>query len=159
MEQIERIRAMEEKLNAALAAVDAMDKALEAYRGALPGIRELDAYLSGSAWREDFEADEQGLLPADLRRGVLSEDGIYHLLEADSALRDELARLGAGAPPRRETEYRLVEVRRGEAEDTMNAMARDGWEVAGTACYPGGAALTKAGTVLFITFARDVYDE
>jgi hypothetical protein len=81
MEQIERIRTMEEKLNAALAAVDAMDKALEVYRGALPGIRELDAYLSGSAWQEDFEADERGELPADLRRGVLSEDGLYNLLE------------------------------------------------------------------------------
>lgn len=31
-------------------------------------------------WREDFEADEDGMLPADLKRGVLSEEGIYNLL-------------------------------------------------------------------------------
>ena len=29
---------------------------------------------------KDFEADEEGKLPADLKRGVLSEDGIYNLL-------------------------------------------------------------------------------
>ncbi|MBK6087256.1 DUF4298 domain-containing protein, partial [Ruminococcus difficilis] len=29
----------------------------------------------------DFAADEAGLLPKGLKRGVLSEDGIYNLLE------------------------------------------------------------------------------
>lgn len=29
----------------------------------------------------DFEADEAGLLPPDLKRDVLSEDGIFNLLE------------------------------------------------------------------------------
>ncbi len=28
----------------------------------------------------DYEADEAGLIPADVRRGVLSEDGLYNLL-------------------------------------------------------------------------------
>lgn len=41
----------------------------------------LEAYYTSSAWRTDFEADEAGLLPSDLKRGVLSEDGIYNLLE------------------------------------------------------------------------------
>ena len=31
--------------------------------------------------KRDFEADEAGLLPKGLKRGVLSEDGIYDLLE------------------------------------------------------------------------------
>ena len=31
-------------------------------------------------WKEDFEADEQGLIPKDMKRGVLSEDGLYDLL-------------------------------------------------------------------------------
>lgn len=34
-----------------------------------------------SLWKEDFEADEQGLIPKDLKRGVLSEDGLYNLLQ------------------------------------------------------------------------------
>lgn len=41
----------------------------------------LEAYYTSPAWRADFEADEAGLLPPDLKRGVLSEDGIYNLLE------------------------------------------------------------------------------
>lgn len=41
----------------------------------------LSDYYSSDAWRRDFAADEAGLLPQDLKRGVLSEDGIYNLLE------------------------------------------------------------------------------
>lgn len=41
-------------------------------------------HFPSSAWlRHCFEDDEVGLglLPPDLKRGVLSEDGIYNLLE------------------------------------------------------------------------------
>ena len=31
-------------------------------------------------WIKDFENDERGELPLDLKRGVLSEDGLYNLL-------------------------------------------------------------------------------
>lgn len=41
----------------------------------------LSDYYSSDAWRRDFAADEAELLPQDLKRGVLSEDGIYNLLE------------------------------------------------------------------------------
>ncbi len=43
-------------------------------------------------WRKDFEADEQGLYPEDLKRGVLSEDGIYNLLERNKEVM-EMVRL------------------------------------------------------------------
>ena len=43
--------------------------------------RILDEYYRSPLWRADFEADETGELPADLPRGVLSEDGIYNALE------------------------------------------------------------------------------
>ena len=42
----------------------------------------LSDYYTSPAWKRDFAADEAGLLPKDLTRGVLSEDGIYNLLEA-----------------------------------------------------------------------------
>ena len=38
----------------------------------------------------DFEADEAGLLPPDLKRGVLSEDGIYNLLEEYKRVEEEM---------------------------------------------------------------------
>ncbi|MBQ6903841.1 MAG: DUF4298 domain-containing protein [Lachnospiraceae bacterium] len=44
-------------------------------------IEELEAYYSGEDWKKDFADDEAGLLPQDLERGVLSEDGIFNLLE------------------------------------------------------------------------------
>lgn len=47
-------------------------------------LGELSAYYSSDAWKRDFAADEAGLLPKDLKRGVLSEDGIYNLLEESS---------------------------------------------------------------------------
>ena len=42
--------------------------------------KELEDYYESSLWREDFLLDEKGLLPKDLKRGVLSQDGVYDLL-------------------------------------------------------------------------------
>ena len=50
----------------------------------------LEAYYTSPAWRADFEADEAGLLPSDLKRGVLSEDGIYNLLEEYKRVEEEV---------------------------------------------------------------------
>ena len=44
-------------------------------------LRLLDAYYTSGAWREDYEADERGELPPDLKRGVLSQDALYDLLQ------------------------------------------------------------------------------
>ena len=43
-------------------------------------VEALSTYYSGD-WRKDFEMDEQGCFPEDMKRGVLSEDGLYDLLE------------------------------------------------------------------------------
>ena len=44
-------------------------------------ISELEAYYESVKWRKDFESDKAGLLPKNLKRGVLSEDGINDLLD------------------------------------------------------------------------------
>ena len=44
-------------------------------------LRLLSAYYTSGEWREDYEADERGELPPDLKRGVLSQDVLYDLLE------------------------------------------------------------------------------
>ena len=44
-------------------------------------IKELESYYASDEWKQDFEEDSAGLLPEKLKRGVLSEDGIYNLLE------------------------------------------------------------------------------
>lgn len=43
-------------------------------------LSELTAYYQGGQWLRDYELDEQGLLPPDLKRGVLSQDAVYDFL-------------------------------------------------------------------------------
>lgn len=53
----------------------------QAEDGSAELLGQLSDYYSSAAWKRDFAADEAGLLPEDLKRGVLSEDGIYLLLD------------------------------------------------------------------------------
>ena len=73
MTQIERIAAME-------ATYDRAAAALAAGQIDLPEFQLLADYMSGGDWLQDYEADEAGLLPPDLKRGVLSQDGLYNLI-------------------------------------------------------------------------------
>lgn len=91
MDRISRISAMEEKLDKAIEAVAAMDKALEQFAAVFPEVEELTSYYESELWREDYEADEEGKLPAGLKRGVLSEDGIYNLLTDYQRLKELIA--------------------------------------------------------------------
>ncbi len=91
----ERIAAMEAIFDEGERAVAAFWDALERYLAAQENIRTLAGYYESDAWRADFEADEQGLLPVDLKRGVLSEDGVYNLLTDNDAAKEEL-RAAAG---------------------------------------------------------------
>ena len=53
-------------------------KALEPFQDE---IAALDYYQRSGLWQQDYEAEEAGRLPADIRRSVLSQDGLYNLLE------------------------------------------------------------------------------
>lgn len=41
---------------------------------------ELLDYYEGGLWLEDYQADERGELPKNLKRGVLSQDGVWDLM-------------------------------------------------------------------------------
>lgn len=92
-EQLARIRAMEQALNEAAPAAAALLAALEAYEAVLPQLRSLAAYCESPLWLQDHDADRAGRLPADLPRGVLSQDALYDLLCDSDRLRQELRRL------------------------------------------------------------------
>ena len=77
---IQRIVAMEAAFDRTALAVQMLEAALDTYETVKVDIDRLTDYLESGAWREDFEADEAGLVPGDLKRGVLSEDGLYNLL-------------------------------------------------------------------------------
>lgn len=65
------------------------DELAEAARGNLTqrqtlevkeAIRTLSEYVSSGDWLHDYDLDQQRLLPPGLKRGVLSQDGLYNLL-------------------------------------------------------------------------------
>ena len=86
MEQIERIKTMEEHLNKAEAAVKALSDALDLYTEAMESIETIDEYLVSDEWQQDFDDSEAGRLPKDLKCGVLSEDGIWNVVDTSREL-------------------------------------------------------------------------
>ena len=86
MEQIERIRQMELRMERAAKAVMELSAALDNYESVQEDIAALEQYYGSEAWKQDFADDEAGLLPEELKRGVLSEDGIWNLLSDASEL-------------------------------------------------------------------------
>ena len=86
MTQTERIKEMEQRLDKAAAAVMQLSAALDGYIESGEAIRELDAYYGSPEWKQDLADDEAGRLPHDMKRGVLSEDGIWNLLEDNKEL-------------------------------------------------------------------------
>ena len=79
-QQIARIRQMERRLDRALLAVKRLSTALDIWEAVQEDIAALDKYYGSDEWKQDFADDEAGLLPADLKRGVFSEDAIWNLL-------------------------------------------------------------------------------
>ena len=85
---------MELRLERSAAAVMEMSAALDKYETVLEDIKALDVYYGSDEWKQDFADDEAGLLPNNLKRGVLSEDGIWNLLsdahELDERLKKQI---------------------------------------------------------------------
>ena len=78
--QIERIKQMEQHFDKVLAVINGDRITPEMLESIKEDIAILDEYYSSKLWKQDFADDEAGRLPAGLKRGVLSEDGIWNLL-------------------------------------------------------------------------------
>ena len=88
--QIERIRQMERCLDRSAQAVMHLSAALDEYAEAQEALRQLSDYYGSDTWKQDFAADSAGLLPQDLKRGVLSEDAVWNLLEDNRELQERM---------------------------------------------------------------------
>lgn len=86
--QIERICAMEKALNESTFAVENLQMALERFEAIFPQLEKLTEYYESVLWAKDYDDDNAGKLPCDLKRGVLTEDAIYDLLGDVSRLRE-----------------------------------------------------------------------
>lgn len=74
LSRVERVEFYEALFDEVSAARDCLTDDLEAK------LDMLEDYYTSGQWLDDYEADEQGLLPDDLKRGVLSQDALYDLL-------------------------------------------------------------------------------
>lgn len=77
--QITRIENMEKLYDESLDIIKQYKKSLNKLKRNQKNIKVLKTYYS-SKWRKDYEDDEKNKLPKDLKRGVLSQDGLYDLL-------------------------------------------------------------------------------
>ena len=67
-------------------------KSCEEYIKLQSAVRRLEEYYGSPQWKRDFERDEKGEIPRDIARGVLSEDGIYNMLERNKEILDDIIR-------------------------------------------------------------------
>ncbi|MBE5787075.1 MAG: GNAT family N-acetyltransferase [Clostridiales bacterium] len=102
-DQIPRIKHMESILDESRKAIDELMAALEKYRQMRPRLSQLDAYYCSPQWMQDYQDDCDGRIPADLKRGVLSQDGVYDLLDrqrqVQETMRECLNKQTAKNPP------------------------------------------------------------
>lgn len=92
---LQRIKDYEYKFSEVSRVMAALDMALDEYADIKSYIGDLKEYMESGQWKADFEADERGEIPADIERGVLSEDGLYDLLESVDKIRERASGMGA----------------------------------------------------------------
>ncbi len=93
MNQIQRICAMEEKLERCVAALAVLESALDGYQSVSRDIQALAEYMDGGQWLRDYTDDAFGRIPRDLKRGVLSQDALYDMLTDDCRLKQTMLEL------------------------------------------------------------------
>ena len=84
---------MEHSLDRASQAVMRLSAALDEFADAQDALRQLSDYYGSDQWKQDFDDDSKGVLPSDLKRGVLSEDAVWNLLEDVRDVKERMAGL------------------------------------------------------------------
>jgi hypothetical protein len=85
MKQIERVQHMEKLLDFIIEARKEQHANQEKSAKIQEAIRILAEYYASDEWKQDFADDEAGILPKELKRGVLSEDGIWNVLSSEES--------------------------------------------------------------------------
>ena len=86
----QHIYEMESILGRALQKMDDLERKISEFEAFQTQIRRLEAYYTGPQWKEDYAMEEAGKFPEKLRRGVLSQDGIWNMLERNSEMLERL---------------------------------------------------------------------
>jgi len=77
--QTDRIMQMEKLFDEATSVINDFEKNLNKYNRIQKKIDQLEEYYFSSLWRKDYEDDEKGKIK-NIKKGVLSQDGIYNML-------------------------------------------------------------------------------
>ena len=82
----QHIYQMEAILDKAQQKMDALEQQIADFKEYQAKIQELEAYYMSQQWKDDYALDEDGKFPKRLKKGVLSEDGIYNMLERNKEI-------------------------------------------------------------------------
>ena len=77
---IDRVQQMEQYMDEVAEALRNAPDKLKSSDELRKKIATLTDYMDSGQWLADYEADERGELPKELKRGVLSQDALYNLL-------------------------------------------------------------------------------
>ena len=77
---------MESILDNATELMDNIEDAIKKFEDYQTEVDKLEKYYESQAWKEDLAMDEEGAISPGLKRGVLSEDGVYDLLERNKMM-------------------------------------------------------------------------
>jgi hypothetical protein len=77
---IDRVHQMEAYMDEVAEMLKKSPELLKSDENLRKKVEILTGYMDSGQWRADYETDERGELPHDLKRGVLSEDGLYNLI-------------------------------------------------------------------------------
>lgn len=91
-ELTDRVTKMENILDELKLLVENSYKALDDLEGSVDKLNELKVYYE-KQYMLDFQADERGEIPKDLKRGVLGEDLVHILLTDLFELSDKMKKL------------------------------------------------------------------
>ena len=91
-ERIERIKKMEAKLDDVTPKIRAFEESLNNMKKVFEDMKILSDYYSNE-WKQDYEADEEGKIPKDLKRGVLGQDTLYDLFSDYSQIGNDMKEL------------------------------------------------------------------
>ena len=130
---LHRIREMEVIFDKVSRVLYKLDKYMNEFSGLQGDIKKLECYYSSEDWKNDFKLDEEGKLPVGLKRGVLSEDGVYDLLEKNNELLKKLKIEKAQTP----SENSTVTLLRAKTKERTMKIYDISQEVFGCAVYPG----------------------
>ena len=77
---ISRINKMEEVFDELQLAFSKLNKDFLSNKKMKKKLNRLISYYENGKWLKDYQLDEQNKLPKNLKRGILSQDGVYDFL-------------------------------------------------------------------------------